>query len=130
MRLRSFLLAFTLPLLACSPSFALAQTTEPTAHNSSIYSPGLINAATEAYDMQVPEPDIGLTIGAFVSALLGLLGVIFFILTMYAGVLWMTAGGNTDSVKKAKQILGNAVIGLILTVTSYAITYFVIGLAS
>lgn len=94
------------------------------------------NSATTAASWADPaltaeaNSDIGNVIGTVVGALLGLLGVIFLVLTIYAGVLWMTAGGNTDNVKKAKQILGNAVIGLILTVTSYAITYFVIGLAS
>lgn len=65
-------------------------------------------------------------IGQIISAVLGILGVIFLVLTIYAGLLWMTAGGNTDSVKKAKAILLNSVIGLIIVLSSYAITATVI----
>lgn len=65
-------------------------------------------------------------IGTAIAAVLGILGVIFLVLTIYAGLLWMTAGGNTDNVKKAKAILTNSVIGLIIVLSSYAITTTVI----
>lgn len=61
-------------------------------------------------------------IGNTISVVLGMLGVLFLILTIYAGLLWMTAGGNTENVKKAKSILLNSVIGLIIVLSSYAIT--------
>lgn len=65
-------------------------------------------------------------IGTMIAALLGLLGVIFLILTIYAGMLWMTAGGNADNVKKAKAILLNSVVGLVIVLSSYAIASTVI----
>lgn len=65
-------------------------------------------------------------IGTMIAALLGLLGVIFLILTIYAGLLWMTAGGNADNVKKAKAILLNSVVGLVIVLSSYAIASTVI----
>ncbi len=66
------------------------------------------------------------TIGSLISVLLGFLGVIFLILIIYAGLLWMTAGGNEDNVKKARGILLNSVIGLIILLSAYAISSFVI----
>ncbi len=65
-------------------------------------------------------------IGTLISVLLGFLGVIFLFLTIYAGLLWMTAAGNADQVKKARGILLNAVIGLVIVLSSYAISATVI----
>ncbi|MFA6534214.1 MAG: hypothetical protein WCT37_03510 [Patescibacteria group bacterium] len=53
------------------------------------------------------------------------IGIIFLILTVYAGFRWMTAGGNEEQVTEAKDLIRNAVIGLGIIVFSFAITYFV-----
>lgn len=66
------------------------------------------------------------TIGELIGVLLAFLGVIFLILIIYAGLLWMTAAGNEDNVKKAKSILLNSVIGLVILLSAYAISSFVI----
>jgi hypothetical protein len=63
--------------------------------------------------------------GTIVSTLLSLLGVIFIILIVYAGIIWMTAQGEEAKVEKAQKILKNAIIGLILTVSAYAIYYVI-----
>jgi len=47
-------------------------------------------------------------------------------LIIYAGFLWMTAGGNPEQVDKAKQWLTNAIIGLAIILAAYAISGFVI----
>jgi amino acid transporter len=60
-----------------------------------------------------------------VQGFLGLLGIIFIILIIFAGYNWLTAGGDEEKVTKAKQTLTRAVIGLIIIVGAYAITYFV-----
>lgn len=59
--------------------------------------------------------------GTIVATVLGLLGIIFVVLIIYAGILWMTAGGDEGKVEKAQTILKNAIIGLIVTVSAYAI---------
>ncbi|MFA5318262.1 MAG: hypothetical protein WC323_02200 [Patescibacteria group bacterium] len=61
-----------------------------------------------------------------INAILGLLGVIFLVLTIYAGFLWMTAAGNDDQVSKAKSIITAAIIGIVIIVAAYAITNFVL----
>ena len=65
------------------------------------------------------------TVGKIIKIVLGLLGIIFLALTVYAGVLWMTAAGNEEQVTKALGILKMAVIGLIIIIAAYSITYFV-----
>ena len=58
--------------------------------------------------------------------ILSLLGVIFMILMVYGGSIWMTAGGKEDRVSKAKDLIQAAVIGLIIVVSAYAISFFVV----
>jgi len=65
-------------------------------------------------------------IGLVIQAFLGLLGVIFLIYMIYAGYSWMTAQGDEEKVTKAKDTIQRAVIGRIVTIGAYAITYFVI----
>jgi len=64
-----------------------------------------------------------------IKIVLGLLGTIFFALTLYAGYLWMTAAGNEDQVGKAKTLLSQAVIGLAILLGAYSITIFATRLA-
>lgn len=64
-------------------------------------------------------------IGNVIGAGLAMVGVLFFILMIYAGIKWMTARGNEDQSKKALDTITAAIIGLIVVVASYAITQFV-----
>ena len=57
---------------------------------------------------------------------LGFLGIIFLIMIIYSGFQWMTAGGNEETISKAKKRIINATIGLIIVLAAYAITYFII----
>lgn len=65
-------------------------------------------------------------VGDVIGLLLGLLGVIFLVLTIYAGFLWMTAAGDSKKVDQAKSILTTSVIGLAIILAAYAITEFVL----
>ena len=66
------------------------------------------------------------TLGMLINVLLGLLGIIFLVLVIYAGFLWMTAGGDEKAVAKAKSIMITAVIGLVILLSAYAISSFVL----
>lgn len=72
------------------------------------------------------ETDLTVTVGKLISTFLGLLGVIFLILVIYAGFTWMTAQGDEKAVAKAKNILISAVVGLVVLLSAYAISTFVI----
>jgi hypothetical protein len=64
-------------------------------------------------------------IGAIISSVLGLVGVVFIILIMYGGYLWMTAQGNESQIEKAVGIMKAAVLGLVIVFAAFAISYFV-----
>jgi hypothetical protein len=71
------------------------------------------------------QTDFRDTIALIIRSVLGLLGVIALALIVYAGFLWMTAGGNSEQVGSAKSVLINSVIGLVIILSAYAITYAV-----
>ncbi|MBU4453033.1 pilin [Candidatus Parcubacteria bacterium] len=66
------------------------------------------------------------TIGSLINIILTFLGIVLLVLVIYAGFLWMTAGGDAEQTKKAKDYMINAVIGLIIVLAAYAISSFVI----
>jgi hypothetical protein len=71
--------------------------------------------------------DLIAIIGRIINVFLGFLGVIFLILLIYAGFLWMTANGDPAQVKKAQATIRNSIIGLVIIASAWAITAFVFG---
>lgn len=69
--------------------------------------------------------ELGGFIAKLITAFLSLLGVIFIILIILAGYNWMTAGGEEEKVRKAKDMIKRALIGLFIIIAAYAITVFV-----
>ena len=72
------------------------------------------------------EYQLPTAIGRVINVILGFLGLIMLVLFIYAGLLWVTAGGNTDQVDKAKMFIKNAIIGMILALAAFIITAFVV----
>ncbi|MFA5947233.1 MAG: hypothetical protein WC813_04415 [Patescibacteria group bacterium] len=65
-------------------------------------------------------------IGVIISAVFGILGVVFLILVVYAGFIWMTSAGNSKLVDRAKGMLISATVGLVITLSAFAISSFII----
>ena len=64
-------------------------------------------------------------IGNVIGAGLTFVGVLFLVLMIYGGIIWMLARGNEQQSKKALDTIIAAVIGLIIVIGSYALTSFV-----
>ena len=107
-----FLLAFNLLLVPAARVYAVEADLSQDIAQKSGYGSVTGNSLSE-------------TVGKIIKIILGFLGTIFLVLTIYAGVLWMTAGGNEEQITKALGILKTAVIGLIIIIAAYSITYFV-----
>lgn len=75
-------------------------------------------------DATTPEAVIAIVI----QAVLSLLGIIFIILMIYGGTLWMFAGGNEQKIDKAKNILKRAIIGLLIVLFAYAISVLLVSI--
>lgn len=67
----------------------------------------------------------GLSIGNFILVmfkyLLGIVGILSAIIMMIAGVLWLTAGGNSQRVTEAQGYIKGSLSGLLLTLFSFTI---------
>ena len=69
--------------------------------------------------------DLSTLISLIIRTVLSLLAVIFLVLFIMAGFKWMTAAGNEAQVKEAQGTMKTAIIGLIIVLAAYSITYFV-----
>jgi hypothetical protein len=70
-------------------------------------------------------PTLQATIGSIIGAVLAFVGVIFLILIIYGGITWMTAGGSEEKIKKAKGLIVNSIIGLVIILAAYSIVSFI-----
>lgn len=91
---------------------------------------GLKDSASkvDAFENQIKdynEKFLNTRIGSVIGIVLSFVGVIFLLLMIYAGISWMTASGNQEKVTKAKDLIINAIIGLIIVLAAYAITSFI-----
>lgn len=66
-------------------------------------------------------------IGTIINVVLGFMGIVLLFYLIYGGFLWMTSGGDSKGVDAAKKMIQNAIIGLVIIVSSYAISSFVLG---
>lgn len=79
------------------------------------------------YDaQQTDETSFAENIGQVVQFAMSFLAVIFTVLMVYGGFLWMTARGDSDQVDRAQKIITQAVVGLIIAAASYSISAYVV----
>ena len=119
-KVKQLLLLLFLSLLLSLPYFVFAATT--TSENGPLQK--MQKVAESSYETADPS-SLMTYAGQFISIILGLLGIIFICLLVYAGFNWMTAAGDSDDVKKAKLTIRTSVIGLVITISAYAIWRFV-----
>jgi len=74
-----------------------------------------------AQTYSTPESLISILIGIALT----MVGLIFFVLMIYAGYLWFTARGEDEPIQKAQKIIKSTIIGFVVIASAYAITLFV-----
>lgn len=74
----------------------------------------------------LPETDIRVVVARIIRTAILLVGVIFFAIVVYGGFVWMTSAGEAEKINRAKMILRNGAIGLVIILASYAIASFVL----
>lgn len=111
---------FACAAIFLSPLVVVAQT--PLANDN-------LNQVSQAAGMEQGSDLLSL-IGKILNVIFGTLGVLLLAYLLYAGFLWMTDPGDGSHVKKAKLVIRNAIVGLVIIVASFAITSFILGLFS
>jgi len=66
------------------------------------------------------------TIGGVVNIILGFLGILTTVAILWGGFNMMTSGGNAEKSEKGKGVVIAGAIGLIIVLTAYAISRFVL----
>ena len=66
-------------------------------------------------------------IGSAIRIVLASLGTVFLILMFSAGNTWMRASGNQEKVTKAQKKIQSLIIGLIIILAAYAISFWISG---
>lgn len=121
--LKSLLATFAIASFLVMPHFASAQNLIANGLETARQGTGLANPCSGQPSVSTC---ISVIIGNIIGIVLGFVEVILFLLFIYAGFLWMTAGGDTKQVDTAKSMLKNAVAGLIIIGLSYLLTSFII----
>jgi hypothetical protein len=87
--------------------------------------PNIALAAGIAPPLGVPEDLCTLT-SNIVNLVMGILAVILFLILVWGGVTYMTAGGNDEQTTKGRKIIFDGIIGLVIVLAAYAIGRYVI----
>jgi hypothetical protein len=98
------------------PFSVLAQNVDPL---------GSLNTAASGTGLVTNKKPVEIIV-QIINIILTFVGSIFMILIIWAGFKWMTSAGNTDAIKKSRETIINAVIGLAVILASYVIVNFVI----
>lgn len=94
--------------------------------------PAMVGAQTDVFGLNygaatgLGQQDPRETAANIIKAALGILGIVAVVIVLWGGVMWMTAGGSEDRVGTAKKILFAGMIGLIIILSAFALTQFVV----
>ena len=69
--------------------------------------------------------DLGFIISAVIGIVFILSGILVFAMLVWGGVQWITSGGDKDSTQKAKDRITNALVGIAIVASAWAITKLV-----
>ena len=96
---------------------------------------GAVNALDDACDQAVNKDSVICAkkddnpkgvIGAVVNTLLFLLGIASVVVVIIGGITYATSAGSEEAVKRAKNMILYAVVGLVVAMAAYAIVNYVI----
>lgn len=67
-----------------------------------------------------------IVLGTYVNGLLTIIGVLFMLLVMYGGFLWMTGAGNDERIRKGQKMIAGATIGISVIILARVIVMFIL----
>ena len=120
------LIALSLMVLPMTVSAATGNTTNNVSNNTAAVE---INAATygaESTTLHLGSTSVDTVATNLINTVLGFLGLIAVVIFLVGGFKWMTAMGNDENIKKAKELMVAGVVGLVIILSAWGITRFVI----
>lgn len=70
---------------------------------------------------------VSTSIGTIFNLVFAIAGAVFVILLLVGGIQYLTAAGNEEATGKARRLLVDAIVGLIIVLAAYAIGRFILG---
>ena len=68
------------------------------------------------------QNDVRVIVGTVIKGALSVAGTLALLMFVYGGILWLTYMGKGDQVKKGKDVLVWATLGIILIASAYILT--------
>jgi hypothetical protein len=81
--------------------------------------PGSIFQKDSPTEIEESTRTMGVYIKAIYNYLLLIVGIVAAIVLMTGGILWLTAGGNTERIGQAQKLITGSLTGLVLMLVSY-----------
>lgn len=79
------------------------------------------HAAPYGFPDPLNDADVPTLINRIITQVLGIIGALFFLMFLWGGFQYLTAGGDTKKVGSAQKTLVNAVIGILIIAVAYGI---------
>lgn len=110
------ILAFAMLAFLAIPAITFAQYT------------GNLDLGTDIIDnnIELSNNDPRETVARLINTAMLFLGIIAVGIVLLGGFKWMTGGGNEDKVSEAKKLMSAGVIGLIIILSAWGITTFIL----
>jgi len=83
-----------------------------------------INEVNDTVDLGKKDPRE--TVGEIINVAMLFLGIIAVGIILLGGFKWMTASGNEEKVSEAKKLMGQGVIGLVIVLSAWGISSFIL----
>ncbi|MBT5808628.1 hypothetical protein HOI18_05140 [Candidatus Uhrbacteria bacterium] len=93
---------------------------------TAIISTPLIGRAAASLTDPLQGADIVVVISRIIKAILGIVGAIALLMFVWGGLQWVLSAGSPDKIKKGKDTLVWAVIGLTVIIAAYALVIAVV----
>ena len=93
-----------------------------------IFGTGLYDNLCESHSVHITAlTDIYVLIGNVIKILLSFVGLLSVIFIVVGGIFYILSTGDPKRIQRAKSIITNAIIGLIIALVSFAAVTFIAG---
>jgi len=91
----------------------------------SVYANEIINKAISGSVPTDPGKGLAFYIAALWQTVVTVGGIAFIIYLVWGGIEYLTSGGDKGRIDDAQKKITSSIIGIVILISSYAVTYFI-----
>lgn len=118
------------PVLAVTPEGTVGQGQGGAKQGEQEFTLTLENPIAPSVDNKAQTVSPNKIIGAAIKAILGIIGSISLLIFVVAGLIWMTSRGNDDKIKKSRDAIMWAALGMLAVFASYVVLNYALNFFS